>query len=36
MILTFMILVGLFKKRCYDNKITEIKCKIPNITGLAT
>ena len=36
MILTFLIPVGLFKKRCYDNEITDIKGKIPNITGLAT
>ena len=31
-----LILVELFKKNDYDNKITEIDTKIRSITGLAT
>ena len=31
-----LVLVDLFKKTDYDNKITEIEGKIPSVTGLAT
>ena len=32
--LILMILVGFFKKREYDSKISEMKGKNPSITGL--